>query len=112
MSWAGEWAQMDMVSRMGRDLDLETARAAAVLRNRGVEHCDVRPPNVLWNTENSRVMLVDFERSTILKCASILHEVSPNRKRKYQDAKEETFGDGSSPDKAFIVRNSQLASVS
>lgn len=111
MSWAGEWAQKDLISRIGRDLDLETARAAAALRDRGVEHCDVRPPNVLWDTENSRVMLVDFERSTILKRASILHEVSPNRKRKHQDAKGETFDDTFSR-RALILRNSQLANVS
>jgi len=89
--------------RMGADLDLETTRAAAILRDRGVEHRDVRPPNFLWNGENKRVMLVDFERSAILKCASILHQVSPNRKRKLQDAKKESVGKGSSPHRTLIV---------
>jgi hypothetical protein len=105
MSWAGEEAQKDLISRMGADIDLETARAAAILRDRGVEHRDVRPPNVLWNTENRRVMLVDFERSVVLKCGSIFHEVSPNRKRKWklQDSKGEALVHGSSPHKDFIV---------
>jgi serine/threonine protein kinase len=26
-----------------------------------IEHRDVRPPNVLWNSEDRKVMLVDFE---------------------------------------------------
>jgi serine/threonine protein kinase len=48
----------------------------------GVEHRDIRPPNVLWNPETSNVVLVDFERSEILKQVSVLQETSPNRKRK------------------------------
>jgi serine/threonine protein kinase len=32
----------------------------------GVEHRDVRPPNVLWNPEIKNVVLVDFERLEIL----------------------------------------------
>jgi hypothetical protein len=48
----------------------------------GVEHCDVRPPNVLWNPEIKNVVLVDFEHSEILK-VPVLQETSPNRKRKY-----------------------------
>jgi hypothetical protein len=47
MSWAGEWARKNLMSRMGWDLDLEAACAVAILRDRGVEHRDIRPPNVL-----------------------------------------------------------------
>ena len=49
----------------------------------GVEHRDIRPPNVLWNLEIRNVVLVDFERSEILKQVSVLQETSPNRKRKH-----------------------------
>ncbi|CAG8982041.1 hypothetical protein HYALB_00013902 [Hymenoscyphus albidus] len=49
----------------------------------GVEHHDVRPPNVLWNSETSNVVLVDFERSEILEQFSISAERSPNWKRKH-----------------------------
>jgi hypothetical protein len=48
-----------------------------------VEHRDVRLPNVLWNPEIRKVVLVDFERSEILKQVSVLQETSPNRKRKH-----------------------------
>jgi serine/threonine protein kinase len=67
---------------MGRDLAAETSWAVTKLLGRGVEHRDVRPPNVLWNSEIGNVMLVDFERSEILKQVPVLQETSPNRNRK------------------------------
>jgi len=83
MSFAGEQARKDLVSNLGHDIVEESTRAVAKLRNYGVEHGDVRPPNVLWNPEGRKVMLVDFERSEILKQMPILQEISPNRKRKH-----------------------------
>ena len=38
----------------------------------GVEHREVRPPNVLWNTEGRKVMLVDLKHSEISKRMPIL----------------------------------------
>jgi hypothetical protein len=52
------------------------------LLGRGVEHRDVRRPNVLWNPEIRNVVLVDFELSEILKQVPVLQETSPNGKRK------------------------------
>lgn len=83
ISWAGEQARKDLVSNLGHNMVEETTRAVTKLRNHGVEHGDVRPPNVLWNPEGRKVMLVDFERSEILKQVPILQEISPNRKRKH-----------------------------
>ncbi|CAG8977997.1 hypothetical protein HYALB_00000666 [Hymenoscyphus albidus] len=83
MSWAGEQAHKDLLLAMGRDLAAETNGAVAKMLDCGVEHRDVRPPNVLWNSEGQKVILVDFERSEILKQMPILQEISPNRKRKH-----------------------------
>ncbi|KAG9228547.1 hypothetical protein BJ875DRAFT_526349 [Amylocarpus encephaloides] len=83
MSWAGEQARRDLTLAMGRDLAVETRGAVAKMRCCRVEHRDLRPPNVLWNPEIRNVMLVDFERSEILKQVPALQETSPNRKRKY-----------------------------
>ena len=80
MSWAGEQARNDLMLAMGRDLVAETSEAVTKLLDYGVEHQDVRPPNVLWNTEERKVMLVDFERSEIWKQLPTLQELSPNRK--------------------------------
>jgi predicted Ser/Thr protein kinase len=96
MSWTGEWAETESISSMGLDLDVEKARAAGELRDRGVEHRDMRPPNVLWNHENKRVMLVDFERSEILKQVPVLQEISPNRKRRNLHPNKETSFDKAS----------------
>lgn len=67
---------------IGRDLAAETSRAVIRILGCGVEHRDVQPPNVLWNPEIRNVVLVDFERSEILKQLAVLQETSPNRKRK------------------------------
>jgi serine/threonine protein kinase len=68
---------------IGRDLAAETSRAVTKMLDCGVEHRDVRPPNVLWNPEIRNVVLVDFERSEILKPMLVLQQTSPNRKRKH-----------------------------
>ena len=80
MSWAGEQAQKDFIASIGLDMDLETTCAVTKLRCHSLDHCDVRPPNVLWNSEMRRIMLVDFEQSDILTCASALQELSLNLK--------------------------------
>jgi hypothetical protein len=33
----------------------------------GVRHADVRPPNMLWNSELNRVLIIDFHKSELLK---------------------------------------------
>lgn len=75
---------------MGRDLVVETNLAVTKLLGCGVEHGDVRPPNVLWNPESKKVMLVDFERS-------ILQEITPNRKRKNLHVTEGALCSGAKP---------------
>lgn len=42
-------------------MNVETSCAVIKLRFYGVEHHNVRPPNVLWNSECGNIMLVDFE---------------------------------------------------
>lgn len=49
----------------------------------GVNHSDERDPNLLWNTERHRVMLVDFDRATLrptLKHKQVMQ--LPGNKRK------------------------------
>jgi hypothetical protein len=72
ISWAGEQARKDLMLAMGRDLAAETSAVVTKILDYGVEYRDVRPPNVLWNPEIRKVVLVDFERSEILKQVSVL----------------------------------------
>jgi hypothetical protein len=67
MSWGGE--QVDD-GTTGWEVHAETARKK--LLHYRVEHNDVRAPNVLWNSASGKVMLVDFERSKILRRAPAL----------------------------------------
>jgi hypothetical protein len=88
MSWAGEVATEAAVTGMGvvADLGAEVRRTAAEVRGQGVVHGDDRAPNRLWNVERRRVMLIDFERSTLLPSVNVgaLLARSPNQKRKRQ----------------------------
>ena len=83
------------MSSIGQDINEETTCAVTKLRCHGVEHCDVRPPNVLWNSEGGNVMLVDLERSEILKRIPALQETSPNKRRRLH-SKEGASCDGAS----------------
>jgi hypothetical protein len=98
MSWAGEEAEKDVMLGMPQDISAETKRAVARLRDCGVEHGDVRSANVLWNAEIGSVMLIDFERSEILKQeVPVLQETSPNRKRKHLDSTDGVLCSGDGP---------------
>ncbi|KKZ66579.1 hypothetical protein EMCG_07693 [[Emmonsia] crescens] len=48
----------------------------------GVWHRDAMPRNILSNAESGQVIVIDFERSRIIKPRVMLGAVSPNRKRK------------------------------
>jgi hypothetical protein len=52
----------------------------------------VQAPNVLWNSASGKVMLVDFERSEILRRVPALQEVSPNKRRRLHLSKAELCG--------------------
>lgn len=86
MCWAGEEATPEHISNAGQTLTLREARDRAVteLRHHGIEHMDARDPNFLWNAENKRVMLIDFERSRVLENVRkrALEEIGENENRK------------------------------
>ena len=48
----------------------------------GVLHRDAMPRNILWNSELSQAMIIDFERAEIRGLRAVLDVISPNRKRK------------------------------
>lgn len=95
-SWAGV-----QVESKGADRQVDRTqqyrsmdRAVENIRAAGVRHGDVRAPNALWNTERAGVMMIDFERSTILEVTgqdeghaarSVLQALSPNKTRQPGD---------------------------
>ncbi|TVY90595.1 hypothetical protein LAWI1_G003827 [Lachnellula willkommii] len=101
MSWAGEQAGKDLMLVIGRDLAAETSAVITKMLDCGVEHRDIRPPNVLWNPEGRKVMVVDFERSEILKRMPMLQEISPNRKRKHLCSTNRALCSNGGPQQSF-----------
>ncbi|KAK4075218.1 hypothetical protein Purlil1_12729 [Purpureocillium lilacinum] len=80
MSWGGEEASDVSAS----DLTAEVRRSSQEVWAEGVDHGDERDPNLLWNTERHRVMLVDFDRATlrpILKHKQVM-KLSGNKRKK------------------------------
>ena len=61
MSWGGEVAAGAGVPNMAAELK----RSRRALWNEGVFHGDERAPNILWNEERGRIMLIDFDRATL-----------------------------------------------
>ncbi|KAE8352571.1 hypothetical protein BDV28DRAFT_134969 [Aspergillus coremiiformis] len=60
MAWGGDALQENNCARLQHCID----RTNAEIRNAGVFHLDLRPPNFLWNEEMQRVMFIDFGRAT------------------------------------------------
>ncbi|XP_044715987.1 Peptidase S28 [Hirsutella rhossiliensis] len=80
MSWGGEVAVEVGVP----DLAAEVRRSSQAVWAEGVDHGDEREPNLLWNDERRRVMLVDFDRANLLpapKHKQLFHLSRDKRKR-------------------------------
>lgn len=63
LSWAGEEAWRCKIEL--ERLWLETIRTHHEVTALGVQQGDLRPPNVLWNNELDRAILIDFEYAHI-----------------------------------------------
>jgi serine/threonine protein kinase len=62
MAWGGE-----STSRLKHAPALwrEISRSKNEIRALGVVHQDLRPDNILWNSELGRALIIDFHRSTL-----------------------------------------------
>ncbi|RYC53877.1 hypothetical protein CHU98_g12333 [Xylaria longipes] len=63
MSWAGE-----VLTKVGGldNLAIETARSLGRVRGQGVVYNDVRELNLLWNKEQGRVIVIDFNQADLI----------------------------------------------
>ncbi|KAI9731009.1 MAG: hypothetical protein M1834_005470 [Cirrosporium novae-zelandiae] len=83
MAWGGE--MVDDVPGLSRPIKhKELERSIHDVRRLGVKHEDLRGPNMLWNPELGRVLLIDFYGPSLVDMDGrrILVEISPNKKRK------------------------------
>lgn len=87
MAWGGDCLCHQTPSIPSATLEAEKQRSLKEVVNFGVLHKDLRLANMLWNEEKQRVMLIDFERSTVyqrkrkVELSDVLHEVLPNAKQ-------------------------------
>lgn len=81
----------------------EQKRSSRAVWREGVSHGDERRPNMLWNEERRRVMVIDFDQATLRPAAKHkqLSTVFDNgKKRKRQEdvemysQKRRTMGNG------------------
>jgi len=63
MSYGGE--PISLQGYGNTNMDKEWQRSEEELLECGVGHDDLRPTNMLWNAEVSRVMIVDFDRAIL-----------------------------------------------
>jgi len=87
MAWGGEALYHDTPSVPSATLEHERQRSLGEVAHL-VVHKDIRLDNMLWNVENQRVMLIDFERSVVnqrkrkMELSHVLDEVSTNAKQR------------------------------
>jgi hypothetical protein len=88
MAWGGECLHYYTPSVPPAILAKEKQRSLEEVLHLNILHNDIRLANMLWNVETQRVMLIDFERSTVQRrkqkteLPHVLDEISPNKKRR------------------------------
>ena len=81
MSWGGETVNQATVP----NLQEEVEQSLKELYSEGVAHGDARHANMLWNAEQQRVMLVDFDCASFLPLPKYSQLSQLGRKRKRQN---------------------------
>lgn len=84
LSWGGK--DMQEAKPSSCNFYEEATRFETVLGHVGVEHGDIRPPNMLWNKELDRPMLIDFDQARLIQKKRphkpyLLEEYSRSKKR-------------------------------
>jgi hypothetical protein len=89
LSWGGEVADEDKAVKGMAGIQEEIQRTVAEVRRAGVDQMDIRLPNLLWNQEAQRVILIDFERAIEVEARDAraakkraMQKISPNKRRK------------------------------
>lgn len=76
MSWGGTTTDN---SEDISGLQAEIRRTVSEVQHEGIDQGDIRPPNLLWNCETQRVMLIDFDRACSMVKRPPMQNVSQNK---------------------------------
>ncbi|KAL7938208.1 hypothetical protein V8C35DRAFT_291220 [Trichoderma chlorosporum] len=90
LSWGGEYLDViPKASDMGKKLEGMAITALRAMHQEGVIHRDVRFANMLFNQEDKRVVLIDFERASLIKPPRPpLSQVVPKKRRRTEELKK------------------------
>ncbi|KAI1122562.1 hypothetical protein F5Y10DRAFT_71307 [Nemania abortiva] len=91
LSWGGnDLHRLEIEEDEKRRLETSLTQALRAVHNEGVIHEDVRRPNILRNPETGGVMLIDFERASILeRPRRPLGQLVPNKRAWSQGTADE-----------------------
>ena len=92
MSWAGrKLRSMEATSGMAKELAEQTLQSLKLMHQAGVVHRDVREANLMFNPETSGIMIIDFERSSLVPpLRQVLGPVVPNKRAWSKDSSDKT----------------------
>ncbi|KAM0796483.1 hypothetical protein BDR22DRAFT_825104 [Usnea florida] len=96
LAWSGErLSESKAFGSMDKSVwKLDLMRGINAMHAAGISHRDIRTPNLLWNEEMQRVMIIDFDRADIV--------MGSNRKRK-RLGMVAAKGDGDAEDEEEVV---------
>ena len=82
MSWGGRKLEgMEATSDRAKELAEQTLQSLRLMHQAGVVHGDVREANLLFNPETNGIMIIDFERSSLVApLRRVLGPVVPNKR--------------------------------
>ncbi|KAI1474487.1 hypothetical protein F4774DRAFT_422364 [Daldinia eschscholtzii] len=95
LSWGGDRIENALTTNeMGKDLKSMAIMSLRAIHDHGVIHEDVRSPNLLFNQEVKKVVVIDFERSSLLEPPRrALTQLTPNKRKRGQEEKERKKAD-------------------
>ncbi|KAI1473328.1 hypothetical protein F4774DRAFT_62557 [Daldinia eschscholtzii] len=95
LSWGGDRIENDLTTNeMGKDLKSMAIMSLRAIHEHGVIHEDVRLANLLFNQEVKKVVVIDFERSSLLEPTKrALTQLTPNERKRGQEEKERKKAD-------------------
>ena len=97
MSWAGRKLEgMEATSDRAKELAEQTLQSLRLMHQAGVVHRDVREANLLFNPETNGIVIIDFERSSLMApLRRVLGPVVPNKRAwRKESFDKKSGGDG------------------
>lgn len=70
LSWGGRTlSSLQLPSRLSKRVTDAACQAIRAIHSKGVIHKDIRHPNMLYNPDTKRIMIIDFDRASIVEAS-------------------------------------------